>query len=77
MLRGSTNLQGRRAAFVRIRHSICPRKEISSKEKAVNKTKLVERGLTVQDMDLERSWENIADLHKTAPHHMGRLEGHR
>ncbi|MQM23104.1 hypothetical protein Taro_056166, partial [Colocasia esculenta] len=33
MLRGSTNLQGRRAAFVRIRHSVCPGKEISSKKK--------------------------------------------
>ncbi|MQL95416.1 hypothetical protein Taro_028089 [Colocasia esculenta] len=41
MLRESTNLQGRRAVLVRIWHSICPRKEISSKEKAVSETKLV------------------------------------
>ncbi|MQM00561.1 hypothetical protein Taro_033299, partial [Colocasia esculenta] len=74
MLRGSTNLQGRRALLVRIRHSVCPRKEISSKEKAILK---VERDWMVQDTDLERSWENIADLNKIAPHHMGRLEGHR
>ncbi|MQL68011.1 hypothetical protein Taro_000326 [Colocasia esculenta] len=56
------------------------KKEISSKEKAVSKTKLilkVERDWMVQDTDLERSWENIADLNKIAPHHMGRLEGHR
>ncbi|MQL83162.1 hypothetical protein Taro_015651, partial [Colocasia esculenta] len=80
MLRGSTNLQGRRALLVRIWHSICPRKEISSKEKAVSKTKLilkVERDWMVQDTDLERSWENIANLNKIAPHYMERLEGHR
>ncbi|MQM06633.1 hypothetical protein Taro_039460 [Colocasia esculenta] len=80
MLRRSTNLQGWRAVLARIWHSICPRKEISSKEKAVSKTKLslkVERDWMVQDTDLERSWENIADLNKIAPHYMGRLEGHR
>ncbi|MQL84342.1 hypothetical protein Taro_016845 [Colocasia esculenta] len=33
MLRGSTNLQGRRAAFVKIRHSICPRKRNQQQEK--------------------------------------------
>ncbi|MQM00864.1 hypothetical protein Taro_033614 [Colocasia esculenta] len=80
MLRGSTNLQERRALLVRIRHSVCPRREISNKKKAVSKTKLilkVERDWMVQDMDLERSWENIADLNKIALHHMGRLEGHR
>ncbi|MQM15792.1 hypothetical protein Taro_048746 [Colocasia esculenta] len=80
MLRGSTNLQERRALLVKIRHNVCPRREISSKEKAVSKTKLilkVERDWMVQDTDLEKSWENMANLHKTAPHHMGRLEGHR
>ncbi|MQL78531.1 hypothetical protein Taro_010958 [Colocasia esculenta] len=80
MLRGSTNLQGRRAPLVRIWHSVCPRREISNKKKAFSKTKLilkVERDWMVQDTDLERSWENIADLNKIAPHHMGRLEGHR
>ncbi|MQL69722.1 hypothetical protein Taro_002014, partial [Colocasia esculenta] len=80
MFRGSTNLQGRRAAFVKIRHNVCPRREISSKEKAVSKTKLilkVERDRMVQDADFERSWENMAKLHKTVPHHMGRLEEHR
>ncbi|MQL91478.1 hypothetical protein Taro_024084 [Colocasia esculenta] len=66
--------------LVKIRHNVCPRREISSKEKAVNKTKLilkVGRDWMVQDTDHEKSWENMANLHKTAPHHTGRLEGHR
>ncbi|MQM09939.1 hypothetical protein Taro_042825 [Colocasia esculenta] len=51
MLRGSTNLQERRALLVKVRHNVCPRREISNKKKAVSKTKLVGR-LEVHRQDL-------------------------
>ncbi|MQM01849.1 hypothetical protein Taro_034598, partial [Colocasia esculenta] len=37
MLWGSTNLKGRRAAFVRIRHNICPRKKSAAKKKLLTR----------------------------------------